>query len=125
MFSARGETCAVLSPPPSLFYESGTVSVTVDGDTFTVNFDSAPPSEASLLASQLANLMNYPLSPVVATVSGTKITLNSAINGATANYPLVTSATFVNYCPTGTLKCFMVPAYTANASGTSLTGGTN
>jgi hypothetical protein len=43
------------------------------------------------LASALASQMNYQYSPISATVSGSKITITSSINGAATNYPLSTS----------------------------------
>lgn len=109
-------------PCPQRYYESGSVSVTVAGMTFTVGY-SGSSSTASSLASALANGMNYPLSPISATVSGSTITIVSAINGAATNYPLVTSETFSPYC--GSVSCFSSPAFTATASGPNLTGGTN
>jgi hypothetical protein len=70
------------------------------------------------LASALAGLMNYPLSPISATVSGTVISIRSTLNGAATNYSLSTS---YNYDTTD----FSSPAFTAAASGTQLTGGTD
>jgi pimeloyl-ACP methyl ester carboxylesterase len=111
-------------PPPcwKTVYESGTVSVIVAGDTFSAAYSGTSPS-ATALASGLASEMNYPLSPVSATVSGTTITITSTINGAATDYPLVTSATFNPFC-TGS-QCFTTPAFIATPSGPNLTGGTD
>jgi hypothetical protein len=122
--STISNPCGPTGQCPETIYETGTVSVMVDGETFTSDYG-GPSNQASWLASDLANQMNYPLSPISATVSGSTITITSVVNGSLTDYPLATSGTFNNVCPLGTLKCFFIPAYSAFASGMTLTGGTD
>jgi pimeloyl-ACP methyl ester carboxylesterase len=111
-------------PPPCYItvYEIGTVSVTVGGDTFTATYRGNT-ATATAVASALASAMNYPLSPVSATVSGATVTITSTLNGAATNYPLVTSTTYSPSCTDGV--CFSGPAFFAAPSGPNLTGGTD
>jgi hypothetical protein len=104
-------------------YESGTVSITVDGQVFTVDYGSSSDTSSSI-ALALASKINYPMSFLSASVSGSTITLTSTVDGAGTNYPLITSETYGPYCPTG-VQCFTGPAFTATASGANLTGGTD
>jgi hypothetical protein len=99
-------------------WESGTVSVTVNGQAFTTSYGGSSWTPAGL-ASSLASQINSqpPYSAVSATASGSTVTIKSTINGANTNYSLSTSYTYA----TG----FSGPAAYAVASGSSLTGGTN
>jgi len=97
-------------------YDSGSVSVIVNGYTFTVYYDQG--STASTIAAALSAALNYPLSPVSATVSGATITLRSTVNGAATNFPLSVSYTF----DTGD---FSSPSFVPVPSGGQLTGGTD
>ena len=84
-----------------------------------------------MVATALANEMNFPLSSISAIVtpaSGTMISIQSTIKGAATNYPLSTSSTFNPSCTTdlhGATNCFTTPAFTGMASGTQLSGGTD
>ncbi len=106
--------------------ESGTINVTVGGIGFTASYGAG--STANNIASALAGEMNYPLSPVSATVTGTTITITSTINGAATNYPLSVSSTYNPQCITansnGQTYCFTSPGIIGTASG-SMTGGTD
>jgi phage tail sheath gpL-like len=96
-------------------YNSGTVTVTVAGNSFTVSYLGT--ETAAELAASLAAQIN--LSPLVsATVSGATITLTSRFNGAQTNFALATSYTFDT-------ANFTAPAFTAVASGPTLTGGSD
>jgi hypothetical protein len=75
-------------------------------------------STASTIAAALSAALNYPLSPVSATVSGATITLRSTVNGAATNFPLSVSYTF----DTGD---FSSPSFVPVPSGGQLTGGTD
>jgi len=97
-------------------WEGGNVSVTIGTETFSTGYGGT--TTGAQIASALAGLMNYPLSPISATVSGAVISIRSTINGAATNYSLSTS---YNYDTTD----FSYPAFTAAASGTQLTGGTD
>ncbi|MGO9493082.1 MAG: BACON domain-containing protein [Terracidiphilus sp.] len=119
--------CGNLPKCPETTYESGAVTVTVDGESFSAGYSNTS-ATASSLASALASQMNYPLSPISATVSGATIYITSSLNGAGTNYPLLRSATFTpGSCPDGLVpqQCFSSPAFTASASGPNLTGGTD
>lgn len=96
-------------------YNSGTVTITVGGNTFTAGYSGT--KSASQIAADLASQIN--LSCVVsATVSGATITLTSRVNGSHTNYTLSTSYTFDT-------EHFSSPAFWATASGPTLTGGTD
>lgn len=99
-------------------WEYGTVSATVNGQTFTVNHG-GPDWTSDSLASSLASEIDSqpPYSAVSATVSGPTVTITSPINGANTNYALSASWTYGSG--------FSGPAATASASGPSLTGGAN
>ncbi len=98
-------------------WESGSVSVTVGGVLFKTNYAGST-TTASSVASALTTLMNAATSPVSATVSTNIITITSKVKGAATNYLLSTSYTFDT-------THFSTPAFTATASGTQLTGGTD
>lgn len=72
--------------------ESGTVSVIVDGITFTTGYGGG--TTANQIASNLAASMNYQYSPITATVNGATITIYASVNGSDTNYPLSVSETF-------------------------------
>lgn len=94
--------------------ESGSVTVTIAGDSFTASYSGN--ESGSQLASDLASQINSS-SLVSASASGSGITITSRINGANTNYSVGTSYTFDTR--------FSGPAFTAVASGSSLTGGTD
>jgi len=98
-------------------YESGSVSVTINGQTYSTSY-SGGSWTATQLASNLANSTNYPGSPITATVSGARINISGSVNGVATDFPLSTAYTFDT-------KNFSAPAATAIASGPALTGGTN
>jgi hypothetical protein len=106
--------------------ETGTISITIAGITFSTTYGGYP--STANLAAALAMQMNGPLSPISATVSGSTINISSTVSGADTNYPLSTSFTFNQECNLtyGSSAClFYSPAFTAVASGSQLTGGTN
>ena len=108
----KSYSCPVTVP------NAGTISITVAGQTFTYDYNT---TTSNLLAQGLALVINSTAgSPVTATVpdNGTTIYLVSVNNGTSSNYPISTSFTF-------NTSYFSSPAFTATASGTNLTGGTN
>ncbi len=113
--------CAPYQWCPQTVNEGGSVSITIDGVTFTSGYGGS--TNASQIASGLAALMNYQYSPVTATVSGATITINAAVNGADTDYPLTVSDTFGPQC--GSYPCFSTPAFVAVPSGSQLTGGSD
>ena len=122
-FSIHNDCHPPNDPCPQKYYESGNVSITVAGLTFTKSYSSGTDT-SSAIASVLASGMNYPMSPLIATVSGSTITIRSAINGAAANYPLVVAESFSPYC-SDRMSCFTSPSFTPTASGSQLAGGTD
>ena len=115
-------------PPPYGYYciggyyaqitETGSVSITVGSDTFTVQYGSSLVTGPEI-ATALANTINQQTgSPVTATASGSAVTVTSTIAGAATNYPLAISYTY-------STQYFSSPAFTAAASGPTLTGGTD
>jgi len=102
----------------STVYDSGSVSVTVNGFTTSVSYGST--STGTSLASALASSFNSaPNSPVTATASGNVLNLTSLVVGAAANnYSLSASSQTNN--PT----LFNPASFTTAPSGPSLTGGT-
>lgn len=99
----------------TLTYNSGAVTITVGGNSFTAGYSGT--KSASQIAADLASQINLS-SLVSATVSGATITLTSRVNGLLTNYSLSTSYTFDT-------ENFSSPAFTAIASGPTLTGGSD
>ncbi len=103
---------------PATIPDYGTIYVTVGSETFSVSYGSSSDTAAGL-ASELANAINQQtLSPISATASSSTVTITSTINGAATNYALSTSYTY-------NTAQYSYPAFTASASGSSLTGGTD
>ena len=95
-------------------YESGTITVTIDGTGYTASYSG---NEAgTTLASALASTINSG-ALVSASASGTTITLTAKATGAGTNYSLSSSYTYSSG--------FSSPAFTAGPSGSTLTGGAN
>ncbi|HEY4355095.1 MAG TPA: hypothetical protein VGN16_05040 [Acidobacteriaceae bacterium] len=69
------------------YWNTGTVTVTVDGYTGVGQFHSNT-STAAQAATSLAASLNDPSSPVTASVSGTTVTITSKTTGTSANYSL-------------------------------------
>lgn len=99
-------------------YDSGTVSITVNGFTESVSYGQG--DAAGGLATELANEFNGAgtSSPVTATVSGGVISLQSSTSGVSTNYTL--SARSSTDDPTD----FGTPSFSTTTSGSTLTGGT-
>lgn len=97
-------------------YDSGTVSITVNGFTVSVNYGST--STASSLATALASALNGTTgSPVTASINGSTDVLTARTTGAGTNYTLsATSST--NY-----LSTYGGPSFSPSPSGSVLAGG--
>jgi len=111
---------------PETIWESGTVSVSVGGVTAAAQYSGSTAS-AYTMASTIASALNYPLSPVSASASGSAsdavITITSTLNGSGTNYPLVVSETYGPTCSAGQVNgCFRTPAFLPTASGVNLAG---
>ena len=95
--------------------DSGTVSITVDGFTASVTFNSSTYNTAQQIASSLASTLNAS-SAVEASASGAIIKLTAADPGSDSNYTLSTADTWDT-------QYFTNPSFTAAASGSTVTGG--
>jgi pimeloyl-ACP methyl ester carboxylesterase len=98
----------------TLVYESGTVGVTIGGDYYYANYSGT--ETGGQIASALASAINSG-GLVSASASGSTITLIAKVKGSNTNYSLSTSYSYDT--------TFTAPAFTASASGTAMTGGTN
>src|SRR5262249_3023241 len=97
-------------------YDSGTVTVTVNGHANNTSFGQS--STTSSIASSLASAINGDsAAAVTASSSGSTLTLISKVAGSTGNYSVTTSWTW----NTGS---FGAASFTASGPG-SLTGGTD
>jgi RHS repeat-associated protein len=115
---AEGSVCNSTfgCPPSALTYDSGPVSITVNGVTksFTYGHFDTPTTIATNLAAAFHNDGN---APVDATSSGAVVTLTARSTGSSTNYSL--SVTASSNDPTD----FVPPSFSASASGSTLTGG--
>jgi phage tail sheath gpL-like len=98
--------------------EYGDVSVAVGSETFSVLYGGTVNSSTAIASALASQINQQTLSPLVATVSGSTITITSTIKGAATNYPLSTSYDYDT-------EYFTYPAFTGSASGPTLTGGTD
>jgi RHS repeat-associated protein len=94
-------------------YDSGTVSITVNGSQYSVSYGQT--STPSSLASALAQAINGTL--VTASASGTVVSLTSVATGASTNYSLSASSS------TSDPSQFSSPSFAGTPSGSTLTGG--
>src|SRR5258708_7578359 len=98
-------------------YDSGQVTITVNGFNATTNYSkSGGQTKPEQLASSLAAKLSTATSPVIATVSKTKVTITSRAAGQLSNYPLSTLVTYNTLFPKA--------SFTATPSGLTLTAGT-
>ena len=105
--------CGV-SSCPTLIYDSGTVSVTVNGFTSTAYYGQNDTS--SSIAANIASGFSSSNAPVTASVSANTVTLTAKTTGASTNYPLTASWTYDS-------SHFSGPSFQASTSGSTLTGG--
>jgi RHS repeat-associated protein len=92
----------------STTYDSGTLTVTVNGFQASAPYSQNQNNTASAMASALASALNASGSPVTASASGTTITMTAKTVGTATDYTVTGSST----------KSF-------TASSTTLSGGTN
>jgi len=112
---------------PETAYNSGLVSLTVNGYTASASYGPIGQSgftTASTVASTLATVFNSdPNSPVIASASNTTIILTAKGPGSSGNFAFTGSATFYNQsCPPYN-PCFGGPVYAISPSSGSLSGG--
>jgi RHS repeat-associated protein len=77
----------------SVTYDSGTLTVTVNGFQVSAGYDQNTNSTAAALAQALANALNDPESPVTASVSGATITMTAKGGGPRTDYAVSGSST--------------------------------
>lgn len=98
--------------------DQGTVYISVNGHQDSASYNGNTPT-SSLVASALASVINADSSSfVTASVSGSTITLTAKAGGTSTNYSL-SAWSNTNY------PQYTSPSFTASASGSTLTGGTN
>ncbi len=97
----------------NILYDTGTVSVTVNGFTASTTYASASTASAivSALMSQLAGASN-----IIVSNNGNVITIGAETSGSGTNYPLSVSSVSTNRNFSGT-------SFPISASGSSLAGG--
>jgi len=110
--------CEPHSSCPQTIPNGGSITVTVGSESFTVGYSCCSDTASSLATALATKINSTTLAPIEATVSGSKVTITSTINGVATNYPLSVSYTYNS-------TYFTSPAFTASASGPSLTGGTD
>ncbi len=98
-FGAGSFSVAVSGPTltggvyPVTTYDSGTLTVTVNGFQASASYNQNLNNTASALTSALVSALNASGSPVVASVSGTTITLTAKNSGSATNYTVSGSST--------------------------------
>lgn len=98
-------------------YDSGAVTITVNGTSYSVTYNSSGNSTA--IASALAGAVSNDNNRVVnASASGSTVNLTARAAGVGGDYSLSASSTWNN-------SLFTQPSFTASASGSTLTGGYN
>jgi RHS repeat-associated protein len=119
--SPQSRTSVVCTPREPLacyevtIYETGTVSITVNGVTSTAGYGGS--STSSQIASSLASAVSSSGAGVSASASGSTVYITATGEGSQTDYQLSTSYTFNSP--------FTTPAFTATASGSTLTGGSS
>lgn len=78
---------------PVTTYDSGTLTVTVNGFQASASYNQNVNNTAAAMAQALANALNASGSPVKASLSGTTITLTAKTIGASTNYTVTGSST--------------------------------
>jgi RHS repeat-associated protein len=115
-YASSGDLLTGGAPATSSTYDTGTVSVTIDGNEVSASYSSS--STTSSIASALASAINSasPM-PVSAIASGAGITLTASTAGASTNYSI--SSNSVSTQPT----LFSSPSFSIPSFGPTLTGG--
>jgi RHS repeat-associated protein len=96
-------------------YDTGTVSVTINGTTVQSSYDSS--STAASIAGDLQSKL--PSSLVTASSAGTTVNMTTVQTGSAANYSLSGSSS------TSQPGTFSSPSFSISLSGSALTGGTD
>jgi RHS repeat-associated protein len=114
--ASSGDILTGGAPATSSSYDTGTISVTVDGNDVSVSYGST--STASSIATALASAINSATSmPVSAIASGAGITLTATTAGAATNYSISSSSS------TSQPSLFSAPSFSIPSFGPNLSGG--
>jgi RHS repeat-associated protein len=98
-------------------YDSGAVTVSVNGATIGgAGFSSASDTASSIAAVLAESINNNPSSPVTASANGDTVALTTIATGSATDYPLSVSMSH-------NTQFFPNPSFTIGASGSTLTGG--
>ena len=114
-----GEQGPVNACPPNTcwIYDSGGVTVTVNGVTVGgAGFSSLSDTSSSIATALAEAINNNSSSPVSASASGSEVLLTSTTTGSTTNYSLSVSMSH-------NTQFFPNPSFTITPSGSTLTGG--
>jgi YD repeat-containing protein len=113
-------------PPACQMWNSGTVTVTINGKNYSASYygcyisQTSPGNTDGAIASALATAITADTSAVVtATANGSTVSLQSKGTGSNVNYSLSPSS------QTTCSQYFSSSAFSASTSGGSLTGGSN
>lgn len=122
-FSAQGSFSVTLSGPSLTggvypTYDSGTLSITVNGIQASASYNQSANTTAAAISSSLAAAVNGNTSmPVTASANGGSITLTAKFYGASTNYTVSLSPNTVSYS--------MAVTTSGGAPTTTLAGGTD
>jgi RHS repeat-associated protein len=108
-------------------YNSGTITLTVDGVPYSTGYGPPPPTGSSTTSSIASALASQISGSVTAVANGSTIVLTATTTGGVTNYSLSLSATYntSTYCPDANHPpCFSGPSFYASGP-SSLTGGTD
>jgi RHS repeat-associated protein len=107
-------------PCPRTVFDSGTVSVTINGFTASASYGKG--STDSSVATALASALGASGSPVTASASGAVVTLTSIATGTAADYSLSATSATTEIDSFG-VSSFSSASFTPSVSGSALTGG--
>jgi len=101
-------------------YDTGTVTVTVNGVTAGTTSYGSSSDTSTTVAGYLTNAINNnSSSPVTASLSGATVNLTAKSSGSATNYSLYASSATTN------TQYFSYPSFYPSTSGAALTGGTD
>ena len=115
--STSGTTLTGGTNAGATVFDSGTVSLTVNGTTVSATYGSS--STTASIASALASALNSSSAQAQATVSGSTINMVALNVGAASNYSISTSSA------TNQPGNFTGSSFSASLSGSTFTGGAN
>jgi RHS repeat-associated protein len=106
---------------PQTVYDGGGITLTINGQQFTINYTGVASSDATAMATAINQNSSY----VTATASGNTTNITAKTTGSGTNYSLSCCTYTWNTGSYNGTPFFSGPNDTASASGSSLTGGAN